>query len=257
MPRLLFVLALLSLVAISTPIPPPVDSAPAATPFADEIPENVTEATVVSVSDGDTVRVEIDGETESLRLILVDTPETRDPNDPVECYGAEATEFMKALLPEGTTVYLEQDISDRDRYGRMLRYVWLKGDDDKAYLVNEILVRQGYAVLYTYPPDVKYVDQIRAAQNAAVEEQAGLWAQCGGADTPLESTSVAEQSTQAGPANTETTTSSGVDSNADRDCGDFATHAEAQAFFESQGGPASDPHRLDQDNDGIACESLP
>lgn len=257
MSRLLVVLALVFLVASTVPIASARDATPAATPFAEAIPGGATPATVVSVSDGDTVRVGINGETESLRLILIDTPETRDPNDPVECVGAEATAFTKRLLPKGTTVYLEQDISDRDRYGRMLRYIWLEGDDGEALLFNEMLVREGYAVLYTYPPDVKYVDRIRAAQDAAVAEQAGLWAACGGADTPLGSTPVANQRNLGEPTVTEATTTGGVESRADRDCGDFATHAEAQTFFESQGGPASDPHQLDQNGDGVACESLP
>ncbi len=257
MSRLLVVLAFLFLVPSAVSMVAERDATPVATPFAEAIPNGATPATVVSISDGDTVRVDINGEMESLRLILIDTPETRDPNDPVECFGAEAMAFTKRLLPKGTTVYLEQDISDRDRYGRMLRYIWLEGDNGEALLFNEMLVREGYAVLYTYPPDVKYVDRIRAAQDAAVAEQAGLWAACGGADTPLGSTPVANQRNLGEPTVIEATTTGGVDSSVDRDCGDFVTHAEAQAFFESQGGPAADPHKLDQNGDGVACESLP
>ncbi len=260
MSRRLSVLALLTVImaAAFATMSRAMDATPESTPIGDAIPEGVTEATVVSVSDGDTVRVDINGETESLRLILIDTPETRDPNDPVECYGAEATQFAKSILSKGTKIYLEQDVSDRDRYGRMLRYIWLVGDDGQAYLFNETLVREGFAVLYTYPPDIKYVDRIRAAQDAAVGEQAGLWKECGGADTPLGSTPVANKSPSAAPpASTGAITPSGIAPIGDQDCGDFATQDQAQAFFESQGGPASNPHQLDQNGDGVACESLP
>ncbi len=259
MPRLLAVLALVVVVVagIFATISLAMDATPESTPVAGAIPDGATQVTVVSVSDGDTVRVDINGETESLRLILIDTPETRDPNNPVECYGAEATQFTKSVLPPGTTVYLERDISDRDRFGRMLRYVWLEGDDGGAYLFNEALVREGYAVLYTYPPDVKYVDRIRAAQQAAVQEEAGLWEDCGGADTPLGITPITNEAPETVQANSGASTDNGIASGADQDCGDFATQSEAQFFFESQGGPASDPHRLDQNRDGAACESLP
>ncbi len=218
-----------------------------ATPQAgyDALPPGTTEATVVSVSDGDTVRVEIDGQPQTVRLILIDTPETRKPNSPVECFGPEATARTKAMLPKGRTVYLEKDVSETDRYGRLLRYVWFEGRDGRAYLANELLVREGYAALYTYPPDVKYVERIRAAQEAAVAEDSGLWKECGGTDTPLGS--------EPSPTPTVSVSTGG----ADRDCGDFTTEAEAQAFYVAAGGPAADPHRLDSDGNGKACESLP
>ncbi len=213
------------------------------------IPAGTTEATVVSVSDGDTVRVEIDGQPHTVRLILIDTPETRKPNSPVECFGPEATARTKAMLPKGRTVYLEKDVSETDRYGRLLRYVWFAGQDGRAYLANELLVREGYAALYTYPPDVKYAERIRAAQEAAVAEEAGLWEECGGTDTPLGS--------EPPPTPPAAPTVSVPTGGADRDCGDFGTQTEAQAFYEAAGGPAADPHRLDSDGNGRACESLP
>ncbi len=219
------------------------------------IPIDAIVATVVGVADGDTIRVELDGLEESVRLILIDTPETRDPRRPVECFGREATARIKALLPEGQTVYLERDVTDRDRYGRLLRYVWVPdGEAGLGFLLNERLVREGYAALYTYPPDVGYVERIRAAQQAAVEEGAGLWAACGGTDTPLDTlTPPSRSDTAAGSGSAITVTPGG----GDRDCSDFTTHAAAQAFFVAAGGSAADPHRLDGDGDGIACEIFP
>ncbi|MDP9358831.1 MAG: thermonuclease family protein, partial [Chloroflexota bacterium] len=86
----------------------------------DKIPEGAERAKVVSVVDGDTIKVErANSQTKTVRLLLIDTPETRDPNDPVECYGAEATKRTKVMLPKGRTVYLEKDVSDTDRYKRL------------------------------------------------------------------------------------------------------------------------------------------
>lgn len=225
------------------------------TPPVESIPEGATAATVVRVVDGDTIRVEIHGSEETVRLILIDTPETRDPRRPVECFGRAASERINELLPEDQVVYLERDVTDRDRYGRLLRYVWVPSDDaGEGYLLNERLVREGYAALYTYPPDIAYVERIRTAQQAAVAEQTGLWGECGGTDTPLNGptpTAAADSGTDAGAPRS--TAPVGVD----RDCSDFATQDEAEAFYEAAGGPSVDPHRLDSDGDGLACESLP
>ncbi len=110
--------------SLSLAVPTPADAR-----SEDVIPRGTERATIVSVVDGDTIKVERDGKTktESVRLLLIDTPETRDPNDPVECYGAEATKRTKTMLPKGRTVYLERDVTDTDRYQRLLRYVWFKG----------------------------------------------------------------------------------------------------------------------------------
>jgi micrococcal nuclease len=244
---------LLAVVVLVAPALAAPSTAATPSPIVETIPASASEATVASVSDGDTIRVDLGGETKTVRLILIDTPETRKPNSPVECFGAEATARVKALLPAGTTVYLERDVSETDRYGRLLRYVWVpEGGRGQGYLLDERLVREGYAALYTYPPDVKYVDRIRAAQQAAVAEQAGLWSKCGGTDTPL----TGPAPLPSPPLGARSVTGGGP-IGADRDCGDFATQADAQAFYEAAGGPAVDPDRLDADGNGIACESLP
>jgi micrococcal nuclease len=131
-------------------------------------------ATVTRVVDGDTVIARVDGEELRVRLIGIDTPETVAPDQPVECYGPAASAFTHRRL-EGRDVELEFDVERLDRYGRTLAYVWLGGE-----LFNETLVREGYAVVTTFPPDVRYVDRFVAAQRAAREQHLGLWGACSG-----------------------------------------------------------------------------
>ena len=130
------------------------------------------EATVTRVIDGDTIEVNLEGTTYKVRYIGIDTPETVHPSQPVECFGKEASAKNSELV-EGKIVRLEKDVSETDRYGRLLRYVWV-GD----IFVNDYLVRQGYAYASTYPPDVKYADQFAQAQTEAIENNRGLWAIC-------------------------------------------------------------------------------
>ena len=127
-------------------------------------------AQVVRVIDGDTIDVVIDGVQFRVRYIGVDTPETHHPSRGVEPFGFEATEANRALV-EGKTVYLEKDISETDRYGRLLRYVWLAD----GRMVNEVLTAEGYAQVSTYPPDVKYQEAFLTAQREARDQGRGLW----------------------------------------------------------------------------------
>lgn len=130
--------------------------------------------TVVRVVDGDTLVV---GGDVRVRLIGIDTPEVHDPRTPVECFGREASRRMEQILPPGTAIRLEYDVERTDRYGRTLAYVYRAADD---LFVNVALVRDGYAVVATYPPDVAHVDEIRDAERSAREANRGLWAACGG-----------------------------------------------------------------------------
>jgi micrococcal nuclease len=184
------------------------------------------------------------------------------------CYGVEAREKVAELIaPVGERLMLEKDVSETDRFGRLLRYVWYETPTGPAML-NLELVKQGYARAATFPPDVKHEATFVQAEVEAREEQLGLWGECSRptesptATATLEvqpSPDVAEPTAQApvAPAPTVSNSLPYDPSGPDRDCGDFATHAEAQAFFEAAGGPASDPHRLDGDHDGVACETLP
>ncbi|MBU0569352.1 thermonuclease family protein [Patescibacteria group bacterium] len=206
---------------------------------------------VTRVIDGDTI--EIEGG-RKVRYIGIDTPETVHPSEPVECFGEEASDENKRLL-EGKQVRLEKDISEVDKYDRLLRYVWV-GD----VFVNDHLVRQGYANSTTYPPDVKYQEQFREAEQEARENNRGFWSKCNAEPTsaPVPTQTVVVQPTQ--PVTVNSSSCKYSCSGPDRDCADFSTHAEAQAFFECCGFTATnDPMRLDgvKVDDGIACESLP
>lgn len=135
----------------------------------DEKQDFVGEYKVTRVVDGDTI--EIEGG-ERVRYIGIDTPETVDPRKPVQCFGVEASNKNKELV-EGKTVRLEKDTTDRDRYNRLLRYIWV-GDD----FINLELVKLGFAYSYSYPPDIKYQDQIVKAQQEAEKNKFGLWNAC-------------------------------------------------------------------------------
>lgn len=140
----------------------------------------MTEAQVTRVVDGDTLKVQINGleEEQTIRIIGVDTPETKDPNQEVMCYGAEATAKTQDLVDRAEgQVQLEKDISETDRYGRLLRYVWISNGDGRTML-NEELVKGGYARAVDYPPDVKYRDRFSAEEQRAQQQHIGLWGAC-------------------------------------------------------------------------------
>lgn len=124
---------------------------------------------VVRVVDGDTIEI-ADGE--HVRYIGIDAPESANPRAPVQCFGFEARRRNQELT-EGKAVWLERDLSDRDRYGRLLRYVRL-GET----MVNEQLVREGYVRVHTVPPDVRYTERFQSAEREAREAGRGLWGGC-------------------------------------------------------------------------------
>lgn len=130
---------------------------------------------VVQSVDGDTIRVMRDGEEIKVRFIGIDTPETVAQDRPVECFGPEASGRTKELV-EGTRVWLESDpvSGDTDKYGRTLAYVWLTPD----VMLNELLIREGYAEEYTYQEGYRYQQLFRDAESAAQAEGLGLWSAC-------------------------------------------------------------------------------
>jgi len=202
-----------------------------------------TDAVVERHVDGDTFVV-VGGR--KVRLIGIDTPETRDPRKPVQCFGREASAFTASLLPVGERVRLVSDVEPLDRYGRTLAYVYRLRD---GLFVNAELVRRGYASVYTYPPNVAHADELVALGRQARDSGAGLWGACGGPGVPAGGAG-------AGPA--PATGGSAACSPAyptvcipppppDLDCGDVA----ARRFTAL----SPDPHRFDRDGDGVACES--
>ncbi len=129
---------------------------------------------VTRVVDGDTIELEGGAK---VRYIGINTPETVDPRRPVQCFGEEASAENKKLV-EGKKVRLTKDVSERDKYGRLLRYVWLPSDNGKDIFINEFLVKQGYAYADPFPPDVKYEDRLSQDQQYAKENNKGLWSSC-------------------------------------------------------------------------------
>lgn len=124
---------------------------------------------VERVVDGDTIKL-TNGQT--VRYIGIDTPESKHPQKEVECFALDAAEANRQLV-EGKKVTLEKDVSDTDRYGRLLRYVYIND-----IMVNQKLVADGFAQAVSFPPDIKYQDQLMAAEQQAREQDLGLWGSC-------------------------------------------------------------------------------
>ena len=207
---------------------------------------------VVKVIDGDTIVVKIDGKDEVIRLIGINTPETVDPRRPVECFGREASDKAKEILT-GKKVFLEADPTqaDRDKYGRLLRYVFLEDGTN----FNKLMIMEGFAFEYTYYIPYKYQSEFKEAERKAREAKKGLWAD----DACILATPTSQ---------TNSTTFNQVKTNQcqypcdgpDRDCSDFQTQKQAQEFFNCCGfSPTYDPMNLDSVGvgDGIVCEKLP
>jgi endonuclease YncB( thermonuclease family) len=212
--------------------------------------------TALRVVDGDTIEIApaVNGLTE-VRLIGVDTPETSYPSYGEQPYGQEAKDFTTSRL-RGERVALELDVEKVDPYGRLLAYVWLSDGS----MFNQKLVREGYAQVATFPPNVKYADRFLEAQREAREANRGLWG--------LPEGKLCQQTDRGngigggcadGSAPTQESSPSGsrplgTRGGSDLDCSDFATQEEAQRVLEQD---PSDPNYLDGDDDGVACEDLP
>jgi micrococcal nuclease len=136
-----------------------------------------TPARVVDVVDGDTIDVELGDATERVRLLGIDTPETVKPDAPVECFGPEASARTKALLPHDTAVVLQRDQEARDRFGRLLAYVWRRAD---GLFVNRSLVADGYARTLSIEPNVAHRADLARARGEAAGAHLGLWGTCPG-----------------------------------------------------------------------------
>lgn len=171
--RLVLLTSLVLLASGCVTVPPvgPTDSTwpPTEPPTLRPGPARV-KAQAKRVIDGDTIEVEVGGETYTVRYIGIDAPESVHPTEPVEWMGPEAS-WANQELVEGETVYLEKDVSETDRYGRLLRHVFL----EDGTLVSAELVRLGYALVSTYPPDVKYQYLLLQMQAEARTAERGLW----------------------------------------------------------------------------------
>ncbi|CAN5686185.1 hypothetical protein BH10ACT1_BH10ACT1_01770 [soil metagenome] len=137
-------------------------------------------ATVTHVVDGDTVDLAFaGGAVERGRLLGIDTPETVKPNAPIDCFGPEASARTKVLLSEGTAVLVQRDAEARDRYGRLLVYVWRRSD---GLFVNASLVTDGFARTLSIAPNTSHRADLAIASAAAAEAGRGLWGACAEGD---------------------------------------------------------------------------
>lgn len=193
---------------------------------------------VLKVIDGDTINVDLNGKSETLRLIGIDTPETVDPRKPIQCFGREASNKAKELL-NGKMVYLENDSTqgERDKYNRLLRYVFV---DEIFY--NKFMIKEGFAHEYTYNTPYKYRDEFKLAQNYAIAYKKGLWAD-----------NACNNFTNITPSvtNTQASSSGNFSCNGKTKCTQMSNCDEAKYYLDSCG-----VSTLDGDNDGTPCESL-
>jgi micrococcal nuclease len=223
---------------------------------------------VVNVSrvvDGDTIEISpsVDGNNK-VRLIGVDTPETKDPDCSVQPYGKEASDFTSSKL-SGQKVGLEFDVDKTDPYERLLAYVYTSDGS----MFNETLLTEGYGQVATFPPNVKYVDRFLADQEEARTAGRGLWGlsaaelsretdrgnNIGGGGCTKKATQPEQQEPEPSPSPPPQPASSpsptpALSGGGRQTCEDFATWAEAQAALPTN-------PRLDGEGDGIACENLP
>ena len=177
---------------------------------AEPITESVTETAnevapsdlyaIISVTDGDTIKANINNNLETVRLIGIDTPETVDPRKPVQCFGKESSDKAKEILTD-KKVRLEADGTqgDKDQYGRLLRYVFL---EDGTFF-NKKMIEDGYAHEYTFESNpYKYQNEFKDAENSARENKRGLWASdtCNGDTTKTAVTGAVAQTVESSAA---------------------------------------------------------
>ncbi len=241
---------------------------------------------VLGAADGDTVTVRLPGgATERVRLIGINAPELSHPDLGIraEPFGADATAYTRAALA-GREVHLELDVQERDRYGRLLAYVWLapparpgeaREEEVRAAMFNARLLLDGYAQVMTVPPNVRYADLFRRLQSEAREAGRGLWGDAapsrrsragaapspavGTRPSPTDGAEPAERAERTGrAAGGLSTARAGCDPSypdvclppppPDLDCRDVP-HRRFRVL-------PPDPHHFDGDGDGLGCEAL-
>ena len=132
-------------------------------------------AAMERVVDGDTIDIAIGGNTERVRLIGINTPETKHPTKGMECFGPEASAYTEQLLPKGTKLRVERDVEARDKYGRLLLYVYIENSN---VFVNLDLVLQGYARPMVFEPNTAHKADFAQAATQAELRNVGLWQAC-------------------------------------------------------------------------------
>lgn len=140
----------------------------------DPLPSSAS-ARVLEIVDGDTIVVSLGNDPVTVRLIGVDTPETKKPSWPVECFGPEATTFIQSLIPPGTVLILHRDIESRDHFGRLLAYVFRHDD---GLFINQVIMTQGFARPLSIAPNLTYSEEFAIWAGEARRERRGLWKAC-------------------------------------------------------------------------------
>ncbi|WP_240468591.1 thermonuclease family protein [Gracilibacillus sp. YIM 98692] len=201
--------------------------------------EKAPNAMVTRIVDGDTVKVQYQGEEETVRLLLVDTPETKHPDMPIQPYGPEASKFAEKTLA-GEEIYLEFDGPKRDHYDRLLAYIWIN-----EQLFNQMLLEEGLArYAYVYDPPYTHSEELMKAQNRAKDAEKGIWSING---------YVTDEGFQAEPNQNETQDSTDHSEDDEvyyQNCSE-ARDAGVTPLY--KGDPGYGTH-MDGDGDGVACE---
>lgn len=224
--------------------------------WTDRVPGSAEPVTLEGVIDGDTIEVTIDGQRELVRLVGIDTREAGGPYQDVECFGLEASAFLKRLLAIGGQISLEQDQEDRDRFGRMLRWVWADFGTGEVYLLNEALIRAGFAERFRDTPNRRYVDELIDAEAFARRHDLGLWGACedeGGHTAPRPtSTTTGHESGDPEPGQPDAACDPAYPDVCipspppDLQCSDIP-YQRFRVLL-------PDPHNFDGNRDGVACE---
>ncbi|OPH60812.1 hypothetical protein BC351_16570 [Paenibacillus ferrarius] len=238
----------------------PVETA-LASPTPTDFNKRLIPAKIVRVVDGDTMKVSFTEsgkvKEETIRLLLVDTPESVAPDKPVQPFALEASKYAKDILTN-KDVKLELDVSERDKYGRLLCYLYI---GDKMF--NEMLLENGYArVAYVYPPNVKYVDQFREIQKTAQLKGINIWsvenyAQEDGFHEKAVKT-ITSPAPTAQPKASLKPSSSPVPKTETKEHSEVyynnCTEAKAAGAYNIKKGEPGYSSKLDRDQDGVACE---
>lgn len=233
--------------------PAPTSTSPRDNGAPERVPREAQEAVVERIVDGDTLELAAvaagtalaDTQQVDVRLLEIDAPETKHPDEPVQCYGAEATRHLRQLAPPGSTVWVQRDAELRDQYGRYLLYLW---NADGGF-VNLAMVADGYAKAKLYMPNDKHWSRISSADVQARSTGNGQWGACPYFGAPKDTPEPTPEPQVPEP---EPQPEADVDSYLfpppppDKDCDDVS----AQGFRVRPG----DPHRFDADGDGIGCE---
>ncbi|MEC2307581.1 thermonuclease family protein [Bacillus atrophaeus] len=242
--------------------------------------KKLVNVTLNKTVDGDTIKVNYKGEVETVRYLLIDTPETKKPNACVQPYGEDASERNKELVNSGK-LQLEFDEGDRtDKFGRMLAYVYV---DEKS--VQETLLKEGLArVAYVYEPNTKYIDQFKKDEEEAKSEKLSIWSKNGyvtdkGFNGCVKKASAAKKKTTSNESNKQSSSTQNSDINkssssssnstssssntaqtspstSTEDTESFANCTELRKKYPN-GVPSSHPayqSKMDRDNDNFACE---